>query len=466
MNQMINDRIGELKYDPVQVLAFNGEQITNFVPNEAQTENGKYIIVRREKMKLENENFDIAVVNSLRDRTYPGALLLANEKLVNNMPTALVCKRAPITLRINLTGIGMDGTITVPQPSNSSVSQAIDRMLNDWHEKYATSNSLPANCSYSETKAYSQKQLSVALGCNFEIFNAALNIDFKSISERKKSTYVLAFKQIYYTVSMDAKESPAAFFDDSVTWDNLVAAGVNEKNPPVYVGNVAYGRMIYVAVETDYISDEIEMQLKLAIRDNKLDADVMHKAIFDNSKYTAIVIGGDAETHTKVVTKNFAEIENIITNGSVLSRTNPAAPIAYTAVFLKNNQMGVVNGATEYISTKATEYTSGAVSLKHTGGYIAKFEVTWKERTFDEKGTEVLIPCSWERSGQAVTAPFSTVIPIPANAVDVHVRAMNQTGLVWEPWRTILNQNVPLAPNVQVSIWGTTLNSKGSIEVR
>lgn len=465
MNESINQKITELKYDPLQVLAFKGDTLSNFVPAEGAEVDGKYIIVRREKTKVNNENFDIAVIESLRDRTYPGALVLANESLVKNMPTSLICDRAPVSLRINLTGIGEDGTVMVKDPTYSNVSIAIDGMLNDWHTKYAA-NSLPANCYYHETRAYSEDQLSVALGCNFKILNVGLNIDFKSISANKKSTYVLAFKQIYYTVSIDAPSSPAGFFADNVTWDKLVNAGVNDKNPPAYVGSVSYGRMIYVAIETDYISDELEANLKLAIKDNKLDADVMHKSIFDSCKYSAIVIGGNAEAHTKVVTKNFAEIEDIITNGAVFSRENPAVPIAYTAVFMKDNQMGVVNGATEYTTTTATEYTSGSVSLKHTGGYIAKFNVNWEERSFDEQGVEQLTPKGWERNGQNVTAPFTTTIPIPANAVRLHVKAANKTGLVWEPWRTIVDQPIPLTPNVQVSIWGTTLNSKSSVEVR
>jgi len=462
----IDQKINGLNYNPLQVLAFNGKPEENFVPAEGVDMDGKFIIIRREKTKINNENFDIAVVESIRDRTYPGALLLANESLVNNMPTSLICDRAPVNLRINLSGIGVDGTAEVKEPNYSNVSAAIDRMLEEWYRKYATSNSLPANYSYHETRAYSEDQLSVALGCNFKILNVGLNIDFKSISANKKSVYVLAFKQIYYTVSIDAPSNPSGFFANNVTWEDLVDSGVNEKNPPAYVGSVSYGRMIYVAIETDYISDEIEANLKLAIKDNKLDADVMHKSIFDGCKYSAVVIGGNAEAHTKVVTKNFAEIERLITNYAVLSKDNPAVPIAYTAVFMKNNVMGVINGAAEYVTTTSTTYTSGSVNLKHTGGYTARFYVTWKERSF-ENGVERLSETKgWERNGNHVTAPFHTTIPIPANAVQLHVKATYATALVWEPWRTIVDQPILLAPNVQVSIWGTTLNSKSSVEVR
>ena len=149
----IDQKINGLNYNPLQVLAFNGKPEENFVPAEGVDMDGKFIIIRREKTKINNENFDIAVVESIRDRTYPGALLLANESLVNNMPTSLICDRAPVNLRINLSGIGVDGTAEVKEPNYSNVSAAIDRMLEEWYRKYATSNSLPAKCSYHETRA-------------------------------------------------------------------------------------------------------------------------------------------------------------------------------------------------------------------------------------------------------------------------------------------------------------------------
>ncbi len=462
MNSLINQHIQGLKYNPAIVLAFNGEKISNVYPKEDKMEKDKYIVIQNEKHRIDQPNYDIAIVNAINDRTYPGALLLANQSLVNNMPSGLYAKRTPVNLRINLPGMEKEGTKTVDNPSFSTVSEAINSMTALWFKNYASTYHIPTNCSYSESKVYNKDHVQALVG--FDL-SSKLNLDFKAVTENKKQIFVLSFKQIFYTVSMDAPEQPGAFFADDEKWENLVANGVSDNTPPAYVANVAYGRTIYVAMQTNNMSSDFEAKLKAAIKGNKLDVDILKESIFEGSEYSAIVLGGDAETHIPVVTKDFGEIENIITGNSLFSEKNQGAPISYTAVFLKENAIAAINSSAEYVTTTYTEYSKGSVKLDHAGGFIAKFYVTWRERRY-ENNIEKYTDRKWEKNDSNLTAPFSTVIPIPANATNIHVKATEKTGLVWEPWRTIVDEDVPLAPEVKVSIWGTTLNQKGKVEIK
>ena len=462
----IDEKVYGLAYDPEQILAFKGDSISNYVPNEGKLDGDKYIVIKREKRNLKNANTDIAVVSSVADRTYPGALLLANEKLVDNMPDGLVAKRAPLTLRINLPNMGADGTVAVQNPTYSAITEGVNKMLEAWNQKYASKNSINANYSYMETEAFSEDQLSVILGCNFKLLQKQLNVDFNAISKDEKKVHILCFKQIFYTVSIDNPTQPSDMFADDVTWDELTKKGVDNDNPPAFVSNVSYGRTIYVKLEANDTSLDIKAALDAAIRDNKIDLDTKYKTVLNSCEYTAIVLGGDAETHAKVVTKDFGEIEKIITDNAVYSQKNPGFPISYTSVFLKKNQLATINSSTEYVETTTTEYTSGSMKLHHSGGYVAKFYVDWKERSFNEAGEEVLAAKSWGDNDKKKTASFSTVIPLPANATNIHVKAIEQTGLAWEPWRTVVDQDVPLCKEISVSISGTTLSPKGSVEYK
>lgn len=465
MNNEINDNINRLNYDPNQILSFQGKAVESITPAHGEKKGTSYIVVTKEKCPLSSKNFDIAVVDSINDRTYPGALLLANRKLIENMPTSLQVKRAPLTLGINLPGMTKDGVATVEEPSYSSVKIAINTMLKSWLERYSEKYHTPANCSYSEIQAYSMDQLAIKLGCNMNLLQTKLGIDFESISRGEKSVFVIVFKQIFYTVAIDGPESPAALFADDVTWKMIADQGVNDENPPAYVANVAYGRTIYVALETESHNQNIEAQIKLAIKDNDLNANVMKQKIFENCKYTAIVIGGDATSHVPVVTKDFGEIQKVILDNSLFSATNPGAPISYTAVFLKHNELATVNSTTEYVRTVSTEYPSSKVTLIHTGGYIAKFYVDWQEYKYEEDGTKVFTDKSWNGNGKELSAPFTTEISLPGNTTNIHIRAEEYTGLVWEKWRTVIDQAVPTVPLITASIWGTTLNQKGKIDL-
>lgn len=117
------------------------------------------------------------------------------------------------------------------------------------------------------------------------------------------------------------------------------------------------------------------------------------------------------------------------------------------------------NNSSEDVKSKSTD---GRLILKHRGGYIAKFNVTWDERTYDEQGQAVDTPQQWSENGKKLPAPFSAEIKLPANTVNLHVTATENTGLVWEPWRTVIDRDLDLAPKITVSIEGTTLTPKGS----
>lgn len=465
MNNEISQKINGLNYNPDEILSFQGEKVGSFIPNTGMFNGNTYIVTTKEKRSISDGSADISVIDAITDRTYPGALLLANRKLVENMPTSLQIKRAPLTLRVNLPGIEEEGTVTVDNPSYSAVSTEVNKILNEWLDKKSEKYHNTANSSYSETTVHTKDQLTVKLGCNVESLSKRLDIDFSSTSKGEKTTFVLEFKQIFYTISIDGPEQPAYLFADDVTWDMITSQGVNDMNPPVYIANVAYGRTIYVALETEKNNQSVEAKLNLAIRDNKLDSSVLKDSIFEGAKYSAVVIGGDAETHTAVVTKDFGEIAKIIIDGALFSAKNPGVPVSYTTVFLKHNEIATINRSAEYIKTTNTEYASGKIVLRHTGGYIAKFYINWEEFSFDKNGEKQVTKKFWEQNDQSLTAPFNTEISLPGNATNIHIKATEKTGLLWEPWRTVVNQSVSNSPTITVSIWGTTLNPQKSVEL-
>lgn len=462
MNESITKNIQSLQYDPDVVLAFNGEKIGNVVPAEDQLENGTYIVVKHEKKTATQKNFDIAIVNAINDRTYPGALLLGNKDLVNNTPSTLYGKRAPLTLRVNLPGLEDEGSARIENPSYSTVSETINGILTTWIRKFSSTHKISAIYNYTESEVHSKDHLRVIVG--FDLASKLnLDFDFKSTYNNEKRMFVLTFKQIFYTVSIDTPEQPGDFFAEDEKWENLVANGVDKDNPPVYVANVAYGRTIYLVMTTNNSDLELEAKVKGIIKDNKFNAEALYNTVFDNAEFSVVVLGGSSDEHINMITKDRNKIKEIIENNSSFSEANQGAPISYTTAFLKENQIAAINSSTEYVESTSTRYTRGRLILKHTGGYIAKFNATWKERRYNEKGEAVDTSQQWSKNGNKLTAPFSTEINLPANTIDLHVTATEKTGLVWEPWRTVLDRDLDLAPEITVSIGGTTLSPKGSV---
>ncbi|HHD2752407.1 TPA: thiol-activated cytolysin family protein [Clostridium perfringens] len=450
--------ISRLNYNRNEVLATNGDKIESFVPKEGKKSGDKFIVVEHKKKSLTTSPVDISIVDSVNDRTYPGALQLADDAFVENRPTLLMCKRKPINISIDLPGLKGENTIKVDNPTYGNVSGAIDQLVSNWNEKYSSTHTLPARTQYSESMVYSKAQIASALNVNAKVLENSLGIDFNAVANNEKKVMVLAYKQIFYTVSAELPNNPSELFDDSVTFKELTQKGVSNEAPPLMVSNVAYGRTIYVKLETTSKSKDVQAAFNALIKNVDVKNSEQYKDIYEDSSFTAVVLGGDAQEHNKVVTKDFDEIRNVIKDNATFSAKNPAYPISYTSVFLKDNSLAAVHNKTDYIETTSTEYSKGKINLDHSGAYVAQFYVSWDEVSYDENGNEVLTHKTWDGNYKDRTAHFSTVIPLPANTKNIKVMARECTGLAWEWWRTVVDENnIPLTHNINVSIWGTTL---------
>ncbi len=461
----IDKNIYGLSYNPDKILSSKGESIDSFVPAEGFDTPNKYIVVKREKKSISDSTADISIIDSINDRTYPGAIQLANRNLVENKPDIISCKRKPITISVDLPGMSDDGSKVVNSPTYSTINASINSLLDTWNTEYSSKYTIPTRMSYTDAMVYSKSQLSTMFGCNLKILDKALNIDFNSIFKGEKQTMVVAYKQIFYTVSVDAPEKPSDVFGNNVSFEELALKGVNNENPPAYVSNVAYGRTIYVKFETTSKSANVKAAFKALISNQDISGNTEYEDILDQSSFTATVLGGGAEEHNKVITKDFNEIRNIIQNNSVYSPKNPGYPISYTSTFLKDNRIATVNNKTDYIETTATEYTNGKIVLDHSGAYVAQFEVTWDEVSYDKDGNEIIEHKSWSGNDRDKTAHFNTEIYLKGNTRNICVKAWECTGLAWEWWRQVIDaQNIPLVKERTFSIWGTTLYPKKSVE--
>ncbi|HHJ7999663.1 TPA: cholesterol-dependent cytolysin streptolysin O [Streptococcus pyogenes] len=460
----INDKIYSLNYNELEVLAKNGETIENFVPKEGVKKADKFIVIERKKKNINTTPVDISIIDSVTDMTYPAALQLADKGFTENKPDAVVTKRNPQKIHIDLPGMGDKATVEVNDPTYANVSTAIDNLVNQWHDNYSGGNTLPARTQYTESMVYSKSQIEAALNVNSKILDGTLGIDFKSISKGEKKVMIAAYKQIFYTVSANLPNNPADVFDKSVTFKDLQRKGVSNEAPPLFVSNVAYGRTVFVKLETSSKSNDVEAAFSAALKGTDVKTNGKYSDILENSSFTAVVLGGDAAEHNKVVTKDFDVIRNVIKDNATFSRKNPAYPISYTSVFLKNNKIAGVNNRTEYVETTSTEYTSGKINLSHRGAYVAQYEILWDEINYDDKGKEVITKRRWDNNWYSKTSPFSTVIPLGANSRNIRIMARECTGLAWEWWRKVIDErDVKLSKEINVNISGSTLSPYGSI---
>lgn len=458
-NKAVNDFILAMNYDKKKLLTHQGESIENRFIKEGNQLPDEFVVIERKKRSLSTNTSDISVTATNDSRLYPGALLVVDETLLENNPTLLAVDRAPMTYSIDLPGLASsDSFLQVEDPSNSSVRGAVNDLLAKWHQDYGQVNNVPARMQYEKITAHSMEQLKVKFGSDFEKTGNSLDIDFNSVHSGEKQIQIVNFKQIYYTVSVDAVKNPGDVFQDTVTVEDLKQRGISAERPLVYISSVAYGRQVYLKLETTSKSDEVEAAFEALIKGVKVAPQTEWKQILDNTEVKAVILGGDPSSGARVVTGKVDMVEDLIQEGSRFTADHPGLPISYTTSFLRDNVVATFQNSTDYVETKVTAYRNGDLLLDHSGAYVAQYYITWDELSYDHQGKEVLTPKAWDRNGQDLTAHFTTSIPLKGNVRNLSVKIRECTGLAWEWWRTVYEKtDLPLVCKRTISIWGTTL---------
>ena len=278
---------------------------------------------------------------------------------------------------------------------------------------------------------------------------------------------VCEYEQIFYTVKCDKPEFPAQFFADSVTWQDLQAKGIGNSAPPAYVHSVSYGRRIFVKLETNSTSSQVEAALRAALQDDfDIEVSAEYKSILQNTSMSVIALGGDVQYASALIqAKELKDVKAILAQNADCGRGNPGYMFSYTCNFMKDDATAVVKDTSQYVETTCTEYADGTITLHQDGGYVGQFCVTWKKRTYDDKGKEQIEECKWEKNGHDITSPFSVDISLAGNCFDIHIEAKECTGLAWEWWRKLIDvSNVPLIKHRVFHIGGTTLSPSKLID--
>jgi thiol-activated cytolysin len=391
---------------------------------------------------------------------FPGALLRANSRLAEGKPDPIALPRAPVTLKVDLPGMGKHGTFVVDQPTHSAVQSALDSVLEIWNSTSKSNGYVNKARSFlSVTKAYSSEQLALDLGFSSKWTGGDVSAKLSASSDRESSVAVAYFKQVYYTVVFDTPARPSSLLGDSLELDEIKRV-IDHENPPAYVRSVDYGRLVLVKMETS--SSETKSSLEGAL--NQVisggvqvggSVDAKYSNVIGNSTFTVVALGGNPGAAASITQPgDLDKLHELIQSGAVYSRENPGAPISYTVAFLKDNQIATLGFTTDYTEQECVQYNNGFVGLEHAGAYVAKFVVTWEEQ--DENGD--YSEKKWE-SGKK-TAGYTHQVDLPGDARNVKIEGWAATGLAWDPWGMVFSEVEKGPSNRIYKAKGTTLQRK------
>lgn len=371
-NPEVVDYINNIKYSEADVLAY--DLSTTVSGQEGVTDNGSTTALTVTKKTLKdvtNGTGSVENMSAAEGTLYPGQLLLADDKLMTGTPTTMNLDRGNAKFTVNLPGLtDLDFTTEV---TYSNVQSKINQKLNDWAAD--PNHKRTSSFEYSIQQAYSSSQVDVTFGIGIA---DKLDINGEVNTTSEKKTFILSYKDIYFTsnVSMDDKYNQ--IFADGVTKDQ-VEAKINAEGkvtPPLIINTCSYGKIIYFKVETSMSKDEVSAAFSYA---GSVSADA--KATFTEEtkdcNISCYVYGGTNNTASLVQINKANSGEQVAeifsADANISSSIINYKLISYSTNFIDRNQKSAtVISTSKYMETTCYTIHDQEIYIRNEGGFEIK----------------------------------------------------------------------------------------------
>lgn len=415
--QAIGEYIETLAYDGPGMLNVqdtgNSDVSRERTDTGSTTEGGKVCLTETYDLK---QNFGkIAILRPTSGVIYPGALVQANQAMMDGLPEPVTLGRAPMTLSLDLPGMGAAGIIEVVNPANSSVQAAISDALEWWNANaYQDGYVNAANSAYNLTTSYSSEQTAMDVGLNMSWATGDFSGKFSTFTSAEKSVVTASFQQAFYTVTFDNPQSPEDVFAPAVSLAQ-VEQQMNSAAPPAYVSSVTYGRIIMMRMETTETVTSTDLEAAFNYGVGKLSAGgdlaLRYDGILASSSVEVITIGGNAAVASQLVDPS--TLQAVITGeNAVYSRNNPGVPISYVVRYLKDDSVAKLGYTTEY-STRECNFANQEITVTFSDIDVLKDceavgagEFDWRLQVINASGTIV-----GQTSGSTKVSTGDKIIP-------------------------------------------------------
>lgn len=439
----INTYLTNLSYNPDELLNVQSETGSNVrnISDDSSTSNGKIETCRVDEHDIRSNFEDVAIFDPALGVVYPGALVIGNGEMLDGAPLPLLISRAPAKLRLDLPGIGDAGNIEIVDPTYLHVQSSIDDGLEYWNNDIAPQGyEIASRAYYESTTTFSSEQMSLDLGVSADwVSGSSFEGQFSYDTSTSKRVAAILYRQVFYDIVMQTPDKPSDVFGSDVDLSKVESL-MGSSTPPAYVSSVSYGRIIMIRMETTSTETSVTLEaaLEYASLGKNVEADIeaKYKSILEESTINVVTIGGNAEIASKVITGNdiasSGGLNYVITEGSLYSRDNPGAPIAYTVKYLKDNVVAKMGYHTDYRieSCGTKDYVHKNASLRKTIIADVRFRFAYKKGA-----SQTVQTTNWKKADKQNI--FFSKSP-PDGAYDVKIQFQ-----YWDiVWKTLGEQNL------------------------
>jgi cysteine-rich repeat protein len=284
-------------------------------------------------------------VSILADPTsslFPGDIL-RGDSLYNGTFSSSGIDRKAMTYSLSVQdGTSAPRSATMQEPSLSAFRDTIGGIL-----AQANLGAVPVKALANIQEIRSEEELNLALAVDVDTAQVDVKSQFNFGSQRKQSQFLVTIDIAYFTADIDANLKPSDFFADSVTLEQ-VQQEFNDENPPVYVSSITYGTRYYLAIESDFSSEELNAALQASFKGATTQVDgsvtLSTSEVIQNSNIKFVTVGATPQQITNfnaviAAADPFEAIKEFMSNGDNFSAANIGAPLTFTMRHLSDNSI-------------------------------------------------------------------------------------------------------------------------------
>ena len=311
----------------------------------------------------------IAMFSPDREMLWPGALIQGKSHRdgIGSLLPLVINERTPIKVSIPSLATA-DNYRVVDTPDQADVNQAIGSMVSN----ATTANLVTPSTIQFLMEDYDSEEsfaLKASMSGKYLGFRASASAAVsRSANER---TVMVYFYEKMFEVVVEPPQTPGSFFSNAFTREKLdeqVTMGrVGPDNPPVYLSNVVYGRMMAFTFTSTASASEIRAALNASYKgifSASFKVDTEHEKILNTAKITVTSLGGSAKASVAMIAsgdwRDYFKADAPLTT---------AYPISYTFRNLGDGSIASVAESTEYTIKECTLDTTA-----FTGFVLDSFE--------------------------------------------------------------------------------------------
>lgn len=372
-----------------------------------------------------NTQAELALLKSFANVTWPGALVQGATIDNNNFAPFGSVERSGgrIRLATEFTGAAHVSQYTdLPVVSAGAVDDARRRMI----QAVAPTGSV-GTLVWSFETGETLREAMVKLGVEYEGSGVSASLNARLNSHYGEHTVVAKLTQVFYRVAFDLLgDSP--FFAPSVTLAD-VQRYAGPRNPPLYVSEIKYGRILLVEFTGTLDTLDLEAGAMAAYSGFKGNAGAAYKQKLSSARMEVLSVGGRADPLVGLVVVNNPDAMAKTLQAAVQSgikydpQNNPGDAIGITMNYVSSNQVAIAQMLTQ-TSPKVIDLTTVRVCLDTL-------------RNADRRGPFQV----WDGPGGG---PVNTGISVmPGDEVTFEARGTNWSGVIatgdygpdgWHTW--------------------------------